>query len=214
MPDSVSQTAADRIVRAAGPAGATPCVLLMFGELTLKGRKRSSFAAVLERNLRRALRAADGVELQRRGSSLLAPTPPDALARTLPDRHRGARPERRAAGAAGRAGGRARRAGRPSNCSAAQPTGTFAVRPRRREKTFPVTSMELSRLVGAAVKDALGLGVDLSHPDVELHVDAYERALFVAVDRLRGRAACPSGRAGGRSCCCPAASTPRSPPTA
>ncbi len=195
MPDSVSQTAADRIVRAAGPAGATPCVLLMFGELTLKGRKRSSFAAVLERNLRRALRAADGVELQRRGSSLLALTPPDALARTL----------QIATEVPGlsvvQPALRVEPAVEPA-CRAAiellraQPTGTFAVRPRRREKTFPVTSMELSRLVGAAVQDALGLGVDLSHPDVELHVDAYERALFVAVDRLRGAGGLPVGTSG------------------
>jgi hypothetical protein len=68
-PSPVAQTAADRLMRAAGPADGEPCVLLMFGELALKGRKRSSFATVLERNLRRALRGAAGrIELHRRGS--------------------------------------------------------------------------------------------------------------------------------------------------
>src|SRR6185312_14474960 len=84
MTSPVAQTAADRVIRAAGPANGVPCVLLMFGELALKGRKRSSFAVVLERNLRRALRGAAGaVELQRRGSSFLVMAPPDTLARAL-----------------------------------------------------------------------------------------------------------------------------------
>ena len=52
----------------------------MFGELALKGRRRSAFAAVLERNLRRAMRRAGEVELRRRGSSFLAVPPPDGFA--------------------------------------------------------------------------------------------------------------------------------------
>ena len=32
---------------------------------------------------------------------------------------------------------------------------TFAIRARRREKTFPVSSMELARLIGAVVKDVV-----------------------------------------------------------
>src|SRR5437763_16072440 len=84
MTSSAAQSAADRLLRAAGPADGTPCLLLMFGELALKGRKRSSFAAVLERNLRRALRgAADAVELRRRGSSFLVMAPPESLAAAL-----------------------------------------------------------------------------------------------------------------------------------
>ncbi|MBV9802564.1 MAG: hypothetical protein JO130_05215, partial [Solirubrobacterales bacterium] len=82
-PSTVAQTAAERLIGAAGPAAGAPCVLLMFGELALKGRKRGSFAVVLERNLRRALRSAGRVELQRRGSSCLVLTPPEALARVL-----------------------------------------------------------------------------------------------------------------------------------
>src|SRR5581483_4804594 len=84
MTTPVAQTAADRVIRAAAPANGTPCVLLMFGELALKGRKRSSFAAVLERNLRRALRGAVGrVELRRRGSSFLVTAPAEGLAKVL-----------------------------------------------------------------------------------------------------------------------------------
>ena len=191
----MSNTAADRLLAAAGPAGATPCVLLMFGEIALKGRKRSSFAAVLERNLRRALRAAGGVELHRRGSSFLALSSAEGLARTLEIATEvpGLSVVQPAL--------RVEPAVEPAARAAIEllrglPGRSFAVRSRRREKSFPVSSMEVARLVGAAVKDALGLSVDLTHPDVELHVDAYDRGLFVSVDRLRGAGGLPVGSSG------------------
>ena len=43
MTASVPETAAARLRAAAVPARGTPCALLMFGELALKGRRRSSF---------------------------------------------------------------------------------------------------------------------------------------------------------------------------
>src|SRR5438477_11825892 len=83
MTSDASKIAADRVLAAADPAEGTPSVLLMFGELALKGRKRSSFAAVLERNLRRALREAGPVQLHRRGSSFLIAAPPEGLSKVL-----------------------------------------------------------------------------------------------------------------------------------
>src|SRR6476660_848712 len=186
MTSTVAQTAADRVLRAAGPADGAPCALLMFGELALKGRKRASFAAVLERNLRRALRGAVGrVELQRRGSSFLVMAPPEGLARVLEVATEMpglsvVQPALLLEPVAERAA--------PAAVELMRPLAgrSFAVRSRRRDKKFPVTSMDVARLVGAAVKDELGLAVDLTHPDLELHVEAYERELFVSVDRLRG----------------------------
>ena len=195
MTSAAPQTAADRLLRAADPAGGTPCILLMFGELALKGRKRASFAAALERNLRRALRGAGRVELQRRGSSFLAIAPPDALSRALEITTdlpglSVVQPALRLEPA-------------PAHASQAAiellrdvPARSFAVRARRRDKAFPVSSMELARAVGAAVQHELGLGVDLTRPEVELHVDAYEHELFVSVDRLRGAGGLPVGSSG------------------
>jgi thiamine biosynthesis protein ThiI len=73
---------------------------------------------------------------------------------------------------------------------------SFAVRSRRRDKNFPVTSMDVARLVGAVVKHELGLAVDLTHPELELHVEAYEHEMFVSVDRLRGAGGLPVGTSG------------------
>ncbi len=191
----VAQTAADRVIRAAGPANGAPCVLLMFGELALKGRKRASFATVLERNLRRALRAANGVELHRRGSSFLVTGPPDALPRVLEITTE--MPGLSVVQPALRVEPSTERATRAAvELLRGWPARSFAVRSRRREKSFPVGSMDVARLVGAAIQDELGLAVDLSHPEVELHVDAYERELFVSVDRLRGAGGLPVGTSG------------------
>jgi thiamine biosynthesis protein ThiI len=192
---TVAQTAAERVIGAAGPIGGAPSVLLMFGELALKGRKRSSFAAVLERNLSRALRAAGPVELQRRGSSFLVRAEAEGLATVLEITTE--MPGLSVVQPALRIEPSAERAMQAGvELMRGAPGPSFAVRARRRDKSFPVSSMELARLVGAAVKGELGLAVDLTHPDVELHVDAYAREVFVSVDRLRGAGGLPVGTSG------------------
>src|SRR5690606_33883442 len=50
--------------------------------------------------------------------------------------------------------------------SPADGTPSFAVRPRRRHKGFPMNSQELAVFVGARVQQELGWPVDLSKPDV------------------------------------------------
>jgi tRNA uracil 4-sulfurtransferase len=195
MTTPVAQTAADRVSHVAAAANAAPCVLLMFGELALKGRKRSSFAAVLERNLRRALSSSGAVQLHRRGSSFLVMAGADALPRVLEVTTE--LPGLSVVQPALRLDPSTEHAARAAvELLRGCPARSFAVRSRRREKTFPVTSMEVAKLVGAVVKDELGLAVDLNHPEVELYVEAYQRELFVAVDRLRGAGGLPVGTSG------------------
>jgi thiamine biosynthesis protein ThiI len=167
----------------------------MFGELALKGRKRSSFAAVLQGNLRRALRRAGPLELRRRGSSFLVLAPPEALPTVLEVTTE--LPGLSVVQPALRVEPDTERAAQAAiELLRGLPARSFAVRSRRREKTFPVGSMDVARLVGAAVQEELGLAVDLTAPDVELHVDAYQRELFVSVDRLRGAGGLPVGTSG------------------
>ena len=195
MTASVSETAAARLRAASVPARGTPCALLMFGELALKGRRRSAFAAVLERNLRRAMRRAGEVELRRRGSSFLVVPPAEGLASALEVALElpglsVVQPALRIEPEVGRAAEAAVELVR------GLPAGSFAVRARRREKSFPVCSMDIAREVGGTINDELGYRVDLSHPDIELRVDAYARELFVSIDRLRGAGGLPVGTSG------------------
>jgi tRNA uracil 4-sulfurtransferase len=170
-------------------------VLLMFGELALKGRKRSSFAAVLQRNLSRALRGAGPVEINRRGSSFQVLCSAEGLADVLEVTTE--LPGLSVVQPALRVEPSVERAIQAAvELVRGVPAASFAVRARRREKSFPVHSMEIARLVGAAIKDGLGRRVDLSNPELEVYVDAYQRELFVSVDRLRGAGGLPVGSSG------------------
>jgi thiamine biosynthesis protein ThiI len=70
------------------------------------------------------------------------------------------------------------------------------VRARRRDKRFPLDSRGLSALVGRAVQDGLGLGVDLDRPDLEVHVEVDKREIFVYTEKIAGRGGLPVGVSG------------------
>ena len=175
-------------------ARAERCVLLKFGELALKGRNRPAFVAVLERNLRRLSRDLDPIEIRRRGGVFIV-TGGEPQA-TLVERclalpgvsvvQPGLRCERDPSAAADAAVELLR--GRPGR--------TFAVRSRRRDKRYPLRSMELSRVIGDAVRVRLGLGVDLSEPDLELHIEVDHKEMLVSCERLRGAGGLPVGSSG------------------
>ena len=170
------------------------CVLLKFGELALKGRNRPSFVAVLERNLRRMARDLGPLEIRSRGGVFIVTG--GEPQETLVDRclalpgvsvvQPGLRCERDPAAGADAAVALLR--GRPGR--------TFAVRSRRRDKRYPLRSVELSRVIGEAVRVRLGLEVDLSAPDLELHVELDNKELLVSCERLRGAGGLPVGSSG------------------
>jgi thiamine biosynthesis protein ThiI len=173
---------------------AEPCVLLKFGELALKGRNRPAFVAVLERNLRRLNRDLGPLEIRRRGGVFIVTggEPHETLierCRALPGVsvvQPALRCERDPSAAADAAVELLRgREGR-----------TFAVRARRRDKRYPLRSMDLSRVIGEAVRVRLGLEVDLSHPDLELHIELDHKELLVSCERLRGAGGLPVGSSG------------------
>jgi tRNA uracil 4-sulfurtransferase len=175
-------------------ARAERCVLLKFGELALKGRNRPAFVAVLERNLRRLSRDLGPLEIRRRGGVFIV-TGGEPQA-TLVERclalpgvsvvQPGLRCERDPSAAADAAVSLLRgRSGR-----------SFAVRARRRDKTYPLRSMELSRVLGDAVRLRLGLEVDLSEPDIEVHIEVDNKEMLVSCERLRGAGGLPVGSSG------------------
>src|SRR5918995_2271561 len=170
------------------------CVLLKFGELALKGRNRPLFVNALERNLRRLTADLGPLEVRHRGGVLIVSGP--MAEEALVDRCLAlpgvsvVQPavccERDVADAADAAVGLLR--GRPGS--------TFAVRSTRRDKRFPLRSMDLSRVIGDAVRVRLGLDVDLSNPDLVLHVEVDSKELLVSADRLRGAGGLPVGSSG------------------
>ncbi|MDE1852960.1 MAG: tRNA 4-thiouridine(8) synthase ThiI [Thaumarchaeota archaeon] len=81
---------------------------------------------------------------------------------------------------------------RASNSSAK----SFKIEARRSDKTFPQNSQELARMLGAAVADDTGMKVDLSDPDVVLHVDVMRSRAVVYAKKKSGPGGLPVGTAG------------------
>jgi tRNA uracil 4-sulfurtransferase len=170
------------------------CVLLKFGELALKGRNRPLFVNALERNLRRLSSDLGPLDVRHRGGVLIVTgdVPEDALVErclALPGVsvvQPALRCERDAA------------VGADAAVSLLQdrPGRTFAIRSTRRDKHFPLRSMDLSRVIGEAVRVRLGLEVDLSNPDLVVHVEVDSKELLVSADRLRGAGGLPVGSSG------------------
>ncbi|MGH3259864.1 MAG: tRNA uracil 4-sulfurtransferase ThiI [Streptosporangiaceae bacterium] len=184
-----------------------PCVLLKLGEIVLKGRNRQQFEHLLHGNIRAAARDT-GVPVEirpREGVVLLRIAQQDGDPR----------------GGAGRAQAAGTIAARmrdvPGIVSVCQPLrvaktpeavvsaavaltrdkpGTFAVRARRRDKRFPVTSTELAVLVGREIQDAHGLAVNLSHPDTRVFIEVDQDEVFVFTEGLTGTGGLPVGMSG------------------
>lgn len=77
---------------------------------------------------------------------------------------------------------------------------SFAIRCQRSDKTFPLSSVDVERLVGQAVVDRTGWKVDLDHPEYTLHVLIDRVGLFLWSDRIPGPGGLPVGT-GGRAAC-------------
>ena len=180
-------------------------MLLKLGEIVLKGRNRQQFERILHANIRAAVRDL-GVPAdmrQREGVILL----------------RVADGERR--GAAGWAQAAAVIAERMQEvpgiarvcvplrvaktpeavCAAAialteDATGAFAVRARRRDKRFPLTSAELGVLVGREIQEAHGLKVNLSCPDTTVFIEVDSDEVFVFTEGMAGQGGLPVGMSG------------------
>ncbi len=76
------------------------------------------------------------------------------------------------------------------------PQGSFRIRVKRTNKTFPLTSPELERELGRYVQQRTGAPVHLSHPDVTYHVEVlYDRAL-VSAESVPGPGGLPIGVSG------------------
>ena len=74
--------------------------------------------------------------------------------------------------------------------------GSFAVRARRRDKRFRVTSAELAIAIGSRIQAQYGNPVNLRHPDFTIHVEVDQSEIFVYTDGLAGQGGLPVGMSG------------------
>src|SRR5262249_40228784 len=74
--------------------------------------------------------------------------------------------------------------------------GAFAVRAKRRDKRFPVTSAELAIAIGRRIQSTYGNPVNLRNPDFTIHVEVDQSEIFLYTDGLAGQGGLPVGMSG------------------
>ncbi len=182
-----------------------PCVLLKLGEIVLKGRNRQQFERLLHENIRRAVRDL-GLEVrvwQREGVIVLrvggsgpgtadeAETAADMVAermRYVMGVARVCRAVRVAKDPAAAIEAATRLA---AGCE-----GSFAVRARRRDKRFPLTSAELAVRIGSRIQQEYGYPVNLRSPDSTVFVEVDQHEVFVFTQGWPGQGGLPVGMSG------------------
>ena len=175
-------------------------LLIKNGELALKGLNRSTFEAVLLKNLRRRLKSVGHFSL-RKSQSTIYVEPLDEWA----DMEEAGRCVAQVFGIA--AYSRAKVVAKDLKAiQDATPVyladmlstaRTFKVESKRADKTFPYPSPEISREVGGAVLSAFPhLRVDVYNPDVVVHIEVREAGAYIHTRQLPGAGGMPVGTAG------------------
>ncbi len=73
---------------------------------------------------------------------------------------------------------------------------SFAVRSKRSDKTFSMTSQEINEQVGAAIVGKYAKKVDLSHPELTVHIEVLRDHIYVYAGKIQGPGGLPVGSAG------------------
>jgi thiamine biosynthesis protein ThiI len=172
-------------------------VLAKVGEASLKGRNRRFFLEVLRRNLKATLAGVDA-RLEDGGSVTTIAVPDHATAQEVADRL-----ERVFGFAAASTCLACERDAEVISSAALGVIGqtnpaSFAVRVRRRDKSFPLTSQDLEREIGAAIQRGTSppLPVNLGSPDLKLRIEIDHRHAFLHVRELTTAGGLPVGTSG------------------
>lgn len=173
------------------------CVVVRYHEIALKGGNRPRFVRRLIANLRDATTGLGVLGADSRQGRIvlrLAPAAPvdrvcDRVAHTFGVANYSVAVELPADLDAIRAA--------VVDCARAEPFTTFAIRTRRADKSFPLTSPQLGALLGAAVAAEVGGRVDLDAPELPITVEILPRAAYVSGGKRPGPGGLPvtvSGR--------------------
>ncbi|WP_150243668.1 tRNA uracil 4-sulfurtransferase ThiI [Nocardiopsis quinghaiensis] len=174
------------------------CVLMKLGEIVLKGSNRKLFERRLHNNIRSSVRDLGEVRLSQRGAGVIIVRKPGASDLEI------AEVADRMANVMGVVWVHlVRRVAKDLDAitdigvrSMAGREGTFAVRARRRDKRFEMTSSELAGYLGSKIIEAYGYGVRLKRPDNTLYVEVDRDEAFVFTDGVPGQGGLPAGMSG------------------
>src|SRR3989338_5439072 len=80
------------------------------------------------------------------------------------------------------------------------PFHTFRVTTKRADKSYPLTSIEVDRHVGAAVVERTGAHVSLGHPEMTIFIEILGASAYYYCERFPGAGGLPVGMSGKVAC--------------
>jgi thiamine biosynthesis protein ThiI len=172
--------------RLVAPDAATPraesvqCrhIIVHYDEIALKGRNRSKFERGLRGNIKQALRGLNYDQVQKLRGRLIVKLRPTADLPAILDRLS------RVCGVNSFAPAWTCERNLDVVAQAIlkrlpRTEGSFAVRTRRADKSYALKSAEINAYIGEIVRRETGMGVDLSRPDITIHIEwIWDRAVF------------------------------------
>ena len=172
-------------------------ILLKLGEMVLKGLNRRSFEDKLQANIYRRLNNLGQFRVYTRQSTTYVEPMSDDC-----DMDGAWEALTKVFGVVGLSRARACEKDKDAILSAAQEylgdrlsvAKTFKVETKRADKTFPMTSIQLSQYVGGELDELYpNLKVDVHHPELTVHVEIRDYAAFVHADPEPGAGGLPVG---------------------
>jgi len=166
-------------------------IVVHYGEVTLKRGKRGLFERILLKNLRKAV----GLPVKRlQGRYIVEPSPETDLNDLLSK--------------VGKVFGVVWYAPAIRSYSVEELKERLAkilesrglqrikVETRRSDKRFPMTSLEVSKMIGEYLASTLGLKIDLKNPDRRIFIEITEEGIYASLQKLRGPGGLPIGSSG------------------
>jgi thiamine biosynthesis protein ThiI len=205
----VAQVSRDAIrpVRRASLGLATPVIAVTYAEIALKGKNRPVFQRRLLNNLRSALRGVSLQHIEHVESRYLVWLEDPARANEAAARL--ARvfgvqwvspavpiPREEVDAGLERISAVARELARQGVGDARH----FKVDSRRSDRSFPVQSPDINRIVGTAVAETIGLPAQMAAPDFTLNILVLRRHVLVFGDKIQGHGGLPLGSSGRVMC--------------
>ena len=172
-------------------------ILLKLGEMVLKGLNRRSFEDKLQANIYRRLNNLGQFRVYTRQSTTYVEPMTDAC-----DMDGAWEALTRVFGVVGLSRARACEKDKDAILAAAREyldgklsaARTFKVETKRADKTFPMTSIQLSQYVGGELDELYpDLKVDVHHPELTVHIEIRDYAAFVHADPEPGAGGLPVG---------------------
>jgi tRNA uracil 4-sulfurtransferase len=178
----------------------TPCVLVHYHEIALKGKNRPMFVRRLGENLRTATQGLGVKEVRRLTGRLALMLTPSAAVEEI---------RQRVAQVPGIANfALAYRTplqletlkAAILQALAGRTVQTFGVKTKRGFKAFPLTSPEINRDVGHYLQQHLGAAVDLAAPELTVSIEILPHEAFFFFEREPGPGGLPVGVSGTVAC--------------